>query len=236
MTYNKPDCLGIEPLYNCIYNLAIGYISGVIFYVLQSYYPDMKRERESTEIIHNDVIKIYDKMNFMIAFCRKYLTLDNGVPKILEIDGDYVYCRSIKHLKNGDNESMTRRFYVKEEFKRYSKDLTELINILKSRPVVHLCDERILFELTKIEQSKFPRNLQSVVDFWGTDVQNPELEQQLSQFEILKNDIEEILGLKYEYTFESLSQDEKEKYEPYLRLGKLTGAMLSSIIQKNNKD
>lgn len=168
ITYNMPDILGIEPLYNGLYNLSIGYIATMIFYIIQTYLPTIKSERQSFDIIKGDLSTLYKIMSKMI------FTIDE---KAKTKDGTLVIDKDLPITYIMYNESreipLSERLKCDKYFNTYQDSLNDIIDIIQKKILLGKLEDELIFLIIELQNNKFAERLKDVANIrWNTDWKN----------------------------------------------------------------
>lgn len=225
ITYNMPDIFGIEPLYNGLYNLAIGYIGSMIFYILQVYIPSKRKSDDSLRIISPDIHRLCEEMGFMIEFLRRFASISGGKITMNNMNNNYIFykVRKTSGQKQHDIQSVMD---VADEFESYKDKLESIIGSIKSKSVYQNSDEELITLISKLECNQFS----SILGYIGKVLTLPnthfgDLERDLNEFENIKDELQKFDTDKIIFEFECLTEDEIkdyfkdiEKYEAYKKL------------------
>ena len=227
-----PDILGIEPIFNTLYNLAMGYVASVIFYILQVYIPDERKSRECLDIIRPDIQKLCDEMAYIIELFNCFTDIKDDKVFFKEIYNEFCYYK-VEKYEDENIQKLNDFKVIRNEFKKYSEKQNRIIESIKSKTLYQNCDDKLIGLITALEYNKFPQTLNEVGKLSGIiDIGFLNIEEYLKEFKTLKNEIEKFNLKKINYKFESMNEAEREEYKKTIEKSKLQTQLISELINR----
>lgn len=230
-----PDYLGINQWYECIYNLSIGYISALIFFVLQVYIPTVRKQEEAKNILQPEIHNICTEMDTMLALFSCFVDVNQNEISIKHLQGDTIYYN--KEAITGEKNVKSQAFDdFRKKFQSFPNTVQQKIDKLKSKSLYQDLDEDIIIIITTIEQCSFPTTVKSVGELYGICSSYSGLEKDLIEFKELHSQL-----VKYDEqptfnVFTALSDEEcavyRQRLEQYGPLGEALNLQLARNIRK----
>lgn len=230
ITYDMPDVLGIEPLFNGMYNLSIGYIVSLIFYVLQVYIPDTKEQIRCFEIIKPDIEKLYDEMGYILEILNSILKVNKDT---LVNQGQTIFCKD-KISNNGIEKTSPKEVDLKATFLGYEKNINNIIDKMVNKSIYQYNDLELLKLISKLQSSKLPHGLYELgllYDIGKNEnsaklVFGEETISYINEFRNIYDEFDKYNFNKVKHTMSKMTEEEEKEYLDKKLRGLILGAVL----------
>lgn len=214
---NRLIAFGDDALNSSIYDLSIGYIGSMIFYILQVYIPEEKSRKMSLEILQPTIHKLINKMSFMIGFYD--MVSDYYQSENKDIDYSNLYFAKIIN-KNGDSSMWIENTNVTNELKKYKRTINDLVNEIKLKSVYCDCDDRFKYLITELEDNKFINYIMEIGHCLNSIVRGDSKFDLLDEYIELRNEIQKFDPIVEEIEIIKLSKELEEGTKKFIEINR----------------
>lgn len=201
ITYNMPDCFGIESWYSLFNNISISYIAALIFYVLQVYKPECENSEKAQKILKPLFSDLIEFIEVTIACCRKYVSTKEDSIVIDWSDKKEKIIYFVPIIESAEDTGH------RPAIRKSASDIRALGDIyrakiteIKERIGFRECDPDILNALSKLESSDFLKTtVPAALMLEGTFVKFSSFQSCVDEFEATKDDFKKCCGITYKY-------------------------------------
>ena len=210
LTSHLPEIVpGIGKWYKLMFDLSLGVIVNLIFYLFQVYLPQLEAEKNSLPVITPELVKLIDKMQEIVLVLEYYLPdYKQGKFNILN-DTVYYMLKDNADIRRG----WSRKFILSNDFLPLIESADKTLDRLLSSIFLPNCDSELIELLGKMKLNGFLKALESAAeDGFDPKCNYSDFKRYQSEFFYLYEKLKGYANGYHKHYIDQLSAEEIEFY------------------------